>query len=43
MQLMLGLARTGIAQLVEKQREVLAPALARVDTYSRERLSKKFK
>ena len=43
MQLMLGLARTGIAQLVEKQREVLAPSLARVDTYSRERLSKKFK
>jgi ribonuclease PH len=43
MQLMLGLARTGIAQLVEKQREVLAPALARVDTYSRERLSRKFR
>jgi ribonuclease PH len=43
MQLMLGLARTGIAQLVDKQREVLAPALARVDTYSRERLSRKFR
>ncbi|MEO8380075.1 MAG: ribonuclease PH [Acidobacteriota bacterium] len=43
MQSMLGLARSGIATLVEKQLEVLAPALARVDTYSRERLSKKFR
>jgi hypothetical protein len=30
----------GIAQLIEKQREDLAPALARVDTFSREQLSK---
>ncbi len=43
MQLMLSLAKSGIAQLVEKQREVLGPSLARVDAYSRERLSKKFK
>jgi ribonuclease PH len=43
MQSMLALARSGIATLVEKQLEVLAPALARVDTYSRERLSKKFR
>ena len=43
MQSMLALARGGIATLVEKQLEVLAPALARVDTYSRERLSKKFR
>ena len=42
MQAMLGLAKSGIAQLVEKQREVLAPSLARVDTFSRERLSRKF-
>jgi ribonuclease PH len=40
---MMALARSGIAQLVEKQREVLAPSLARVDAFSRERLTKKFK
>ena len=40
---MMSLARSGIAQLVEKQREVLASSLARVDTFSRERLSKKFR
>jgi ribonuclease PH len=40
---MLGLAKEGIAALVEKQREVLAPTLARVDALSRERLTKKFR
>ena len=43
MQAMLSLAKSGIAQLVEKQREVLTPSLARVDTFSRERLSRKFR
>ena len=43
MQAMLGLAKGGIAHLVEKQREVLAPALARVDAFSRERLTRKFR
>jgi hypothetical protein len=43
MQQMMSLARSGIAQLVDKQREVLAPVLAQVDTYSRERLAKKFR
>jgi ribonuclease PH len=43
MHAMLALARSGIAQLVEKQREVLAATLARVDSFSRERLTKKFK
>jgi ribonuclease PH len=40
---MLALAKSGIAQLVEKQREVLAPLLARVDGVARERLNKKFR
>jgi ribonuclease PH len=43
LQAMLGLARAGITQLVEKQREVLAPQLARVDTIARERLNRKFR
>jgi ribonuclease PH len=43
MQAMLALGKNGIAQLVEKQREVLTPSLARVDTFSRERLSRKFR
>jgi len=43
MSAMLGLAKEGIAALVEKQREVLAPTLARVDALSRERLTKKFR
>jgi len=43
MQAMLGLAKSGIAQLVEKQREVLTPALTKVDTFSRERLTRKFR
>ena len=40
---MLALAKSGIASLVEKQREVLAPTLTRVDAMSRERLNKKFR
>jgi ribonuclease PH len=43
LQQMLSLAKSGIAQLIEKQREVLAPLLARVDQVSRERLTKKFR
>jgi ribonuclease PH len=43
MQQMLSLAQGGIAQLVEKQREVLAPLLNRVDEIARERLNKKFR
>jgi ribonuclease PH len=40
---MVGLARGGIAQLVEKQREALTSTLARVDNLARERLNKKFR
>ena len=43
MQAMLSLAKAGIAQLVTKQREVLAPQLTRVDSLARERLNKKFR
>ena len=43
LQAMLGLAKGGIQQLVAKQREVLAPQLARVDNLARERLNKKFR
>jgi ribonuclease PH len=43
LQQMLSLAKSGIAQLIEKQREVLAPTLARVDQTARERLNKKFR
>ena len=43
MQSMLALARSGIARLVEAQREVLAPVLARVDNVARERLNRKFR
>ena len=43
MQAMLALARSGIAQLVERQREALAPLLARVDDVARNRLNKKFR
>jgi ribonuclease PH len=43
MQAMLGLAKSGIAQLVEKQREALASILTRVDQTARERLNKKFR
>jgi hypothetical protein len=40
---MLALAKSGIGRLVEIQREVLAPALARVDGLARERLNRKFR
>jgi ribonuclease PH len=40
---MLGLAKSGIASLVETQRDVLAPTLTRVDAMSRDRLNKKFR
>jgi ribonuclease PH len=43
MQAMLALAKSGIAELVVKQREVLAPLLTRVDGVARERLNKKFR
>jgi ribonuclease PH len=43
MNAMLALARAGINALIEKQREVLAPVLARVDNMARERLNKKFR
>jgi ribonuclease PH len=40
---MVTLAKAGIAQLVEKQKEVLAPILTRVDQLARERLNRKFR
>lgn len=40
---MIALAKSGIAQLVLKQREALASILARVDNVARERLNKKFR
>jgi ribonuclease PH len=43
MQAMIALAKAGIADLVTKQREVLASVLARVDNVGRERLTRKFK
>ncbi len=43
MQAMVSLAKSGIALLVEKQREALTPIQTRVDTVARERLSRKFK
>ena len=43
MNAMLGLAKSGIAALVEKQKEALAPVLARVDNVARERLNRKFR
>ena len=43
MHAMLSLAKSGIGQLIEKQREVLTPTLARVDTVARERLNRKFR
>lgn len=43
MLLMVGLAKNGIAQLVEKQREVLTPILTQVDKVARERLNRKFR
>jgi ribonuclease PH len=43
MQAMVALAKGGIAQLIEMQREALASALDRVNTIGRERLTKKFR
>jgi ribonuclease PH len=43
MSAMLALAKSGITQLVAKQREVLTPVLARVDNLARERLNRKFR
>ncbi len=43
MQAMIALAKRGIGLLVAKQREVLGPILARVDTMARERLNRKFR
>ena len=43
MSAMLALAKSGIAALIEKQREVLAPTLARVDSMARDRLNRKFR
>ena len=40
---MMALAKSGIAQLVAKQREVLTPLLTRVDGVARERLNRKFR
>ena len=43
MNAMLALAKSGISQLIAKQREVLAPTLTRVDNLARERLNRKFR
>jgi len=43
MHAMLALAKSGIGQLIEKQREVLTPTLARVDNVAREKLNRKFR
>lgn len=43
MQSMLGLAKSGIAQLIAKQKEVLETVIARVDSTARERLNRKFR
>src|SRR2546423_4441717 len=43
MNAMLNHAKSGIAQLVEKQREAIAPTLTRADALARERLKKKFR
>ena len=43
MSAMLALAKQGIAALIEKQKEVLAPTLTRVDNLARERLNRKFR
>jgi len=43
MNALMALARSGIGQLIEKQREVLAPTFARVDNLARERLNRKFR
>ncbi|HVS33367.1 MAG TPA: ribonuclease PH [Thermoanaerobaculia bacterium] len=43
MSAMMALAKSGIAQLVTKQREILGPLLDRVNNMARERLNKKFR
>jgi ribonuclease PH len=43
MQAMLALAKSGITELVIKQREALSSVLARVDNVARDRLNRKFK
>jgi ribonuclease PH len=43
MSAMLALAKSGIAKLIEKQREALLPVQTRVDNFARERLNKKFR
>ena len=43
MQTMLSYARNGIAALIEKQKEILAPVVAQVESFAIERLSKKFR
>jgi ribonuclease PH len=43
MNAMVALAKNGIAALIEKQREALAPVLARVDGMARDRLNRKFR
>ena len=43
MNAMVGLAKNGIATLIEKQREAMSSVLSRVDTLVRERLTKKFR
>jgi ribonuclease PH len=43
MNAMLALAKKGIAELVEKQREILGPTLSRVDQMARERLNRRFR
>jgi ribonuclease PH len=40
---LLGLARTGIDQLIDKQREILGPVVTQVDSIARERLTRKFR
>ncbi len=43
MQAMVALAKSGIAQLIAKQKEALASILSRVDNVARERLNRKFR
>jgi ribonuclease PH len=43
MSAMMALAKQGIGSLIEKQREILAPTLSRVDNMARERLNRKFR
>jgi ribonuclease PH len=43
MNALMALAKNGIAALIEKQREILAPLMTRVDNMARERLNRKFR